>query len=316
MKHIALLGSLCLVSSVLTHAQDDDSFATKGLMARLKSNPTGVIGLQDDLSSTAYSPFAFNFFSLVSLDGQRLQHPGPQVTSYNYVGMNYRVNQDQQFSVRPAFLYNFPGRNSFGDYDQGGLELHDVYVQYAFFNSLTLPGGIGTISQFRWHFPTGKSSRRRKTVGRAEGWFIFNRPFPHSIQVNWHFRPQWYFQSQTASINEFNYSDGTPGANLRGTQRYEINHYLEIGKILNDTWAVTTIIGTSLQDYYGSLNNDVERFRRETLNLGANVRYNFSVKTNFIFSVRNDLPTTRARRPMKVGRHDELNYSILTFHRF
>jgi hypothetical protein len=304
---------LALISPSAFSIEASDPFETAGLKARTNSDSAGIIGLQDDNLSFREGPFAYNFFSLVSTDGATIKQSSPQIFSYNYVGMNYRMNQDEQLSIRPAFLYTTPGRNSFGDYDEGGLELHDTYLQYAHFNALNLPGGFSTVAQLRWYLPTGRGSRERKTFGRAAGWFIFNRTLPNSFQLNYHVRPSYFFQSSRASISKFNYSDGSPGARVRGNQEYEFYHYLELGKILNPKWAIAVQLGHTEEKYYESEANNLEAFTRKTLNTALNFRYNLNPRINFIIAISNNIQRNNDNQPMKFGRDREMNYALLTF---
>ncbi len=317
---LTLLALLCCLTSFSAVAQDagaeaEDPFETAGLVERASGGgtPSGVLSIQDDNNSVRQGPYSFNFFSLISTDGVTHKQEKPQWSSYNYIGVNYRINFDEQISLRPAFNYNTPGRNRFGTYDEGGIIMGDTYFQYANFNALNLPGGISTVAQYRWYFPTGQNSRDRKTFGIAQGWFTFTRSLPHKMQLNYHVRPRYWFQSRTAGINKFNYADGTPGASIRGNPKYEWNHYLQLGKILSTNWAVLLDAGMTNRESYASEVNDIRPQRTEEINLAVGFRYNFNMRTNFILSISDNIRTKYARRPIKLGRDEEMNYALLTF---
>jgi hypothetical protein len=311
---LKLILLLSLFSAMAIYAQED-SFETAGLKNRMNS-ASGVIGLQDDNTTRSYSPWAVTFFSLASMDQTLLKENNPQVFTYNYFGVNYRLNFNEQVSFRPAFLYKSAGTNSFGDHEGGGVEIHDAYFQYANFNLMRLPFNIGSIGQFRWYFPTGEGSKKSKTVGRLGAWLIFQKPLVNGFQINYNFRPDYYFQSTRASLNEFTYSDGSPGANIRGNRRYKIEHYLELGKVFNTTWASTMRLGQTYESFFDSPANDIEGFNREQTNLNLGLRYTHSFHLSFIFTINNDIVTTNAKYPFKIGREEELSYALLTFVRF
>jgi len=317
---LTLLALLCCLTSFSAVAQDagaeaEDPFETAGLVERASGGggPSGVLSIQDDNNSIRQGPYSFNFFSLISTDGVTHKQEDPQWGSYNYIGINYRLNFDEQISLRPAFNYNTPGRNRFGTYDDGGLIMGDTYFQYAHFNALNLPGGISTVAQYRWYFPTGRNSQDRKTFGIAQARWIFTRSFPHKIQLNYHVYPRYWFQSRTAGINKFTYADGTPGASINGNPRFEVEHFLQFGKILTTKWALLLDLGTTIRETYASDANDIDKRRTEEINLGVGFRYNFNSRMDFIMSVGNDIRTKYTRRPIKLGRDEEMNYALLTF---
>ncbi len=278
-------------------------------------NPSApeVIGLQDTPSKhKSYRPrskWRYSFFSFLSAPFELpVKDRTSLLTSYNYLSFNYKIDYDRRISIRPTFNMNSAGYDPIARSDQSAkIELGDLYLQYADYNFMLLPGQIGVLAQFRLFLPTSQSSRDQKTLAKLGGWFIFSHPLGDSWEINFHTKGYYYWQSQKS------YSvDGR----LKQTKKYKWENYFEVGKMFNEKFGFTFNFGLTMEEKNSSEVYEQEARHINTLKTGISLRYNYAWYLNFIFGIDNQIYNVNNQEEHTLLQPEDMQFILLTFVRF
>jgi hypothetical protein len=266
--------------------------------------------------NSSRSPWRFSYFNLASTPIENPAEGRASIFTYNYISADYKLNYSQKYSIRPVFNFETSGYDNFGNYQHASGKLGDLYVQYVNYNLGYYPGDISLGGQFRVHLPTGEDSRNIDQIARFEIVLNFEKLLSNQFKLSYEIRPNYYWQSRRAFLRTWDNDDGTSGARVSATKEYKIEHGLEVQKMFNNTWGAGLAVGMTHQGYHGSEQNEIESRHTDELAVGLAGYLNISHRINFIASVEHESSVHNNRKGYKLGRREEVSYTLLTFFRF
>ncbi len=229
-------------------------------------------------------------FSLTSVEADAAQDGGAQFSAYNYLSINYALENGRHWALRLPFIYNSAGFNNFdGDeFQKQQLDLADVLLDYTISSTL-LPGEIEVFSRYRLELPTSRYSIAQGKIAGLRVDYIASRYINKDFQLEYWPIFTWNIQTQTVYDN--------PDTNkLSHTKRYELNHRLSLWYKLNQRGAFLGFyVGTEDTWYNESESNNTtraqnQRYGEHLLKVGPSVRYRLSRNFDFLFNLQNSVP--------------------------
>lgn len=189
-----------------------------------------------------YSPWSVSYFNWATQSLGETEEGRAQLSSYNYLSFNYRL-QGGMFSIRPTFFLNGAGYDEFeNEVVDGSAEIGDLYFQYSKYNLALLPGGIGLTGAARIYLPQGDYAKRQGKITELRGKFYFSKPWGSNWFTTYMFEPRYAIYSERGYLTEF----GNARANRYGL----IWHYIEHTKFFNQNFGLSAQVGGKHHYYY------------------------------------------------------------------
>lgn len=232
----------------------------------------------------------FSAFSLASVEADAAQDGGSQWSAYNYLSINYAVENGRHWSLRLPFIYESAGYNNFdgNEFQKQQLNLADVLLDYTISSAL-LPGEIEIFSRYRLELPTSRYSNLQGKIAGLRFDMIASRYISRSFQLEYWPIFTWNIHTQTVY-------DNPDTGGLSHTKRYELNQRLSLWYRVNhrNTY-LGFYVGTEDTWYNESENNNTTRarngrFAEHLLKVGPSVRYRLNRNFDFLFNLQNSVP--------------------------
>lgn len=202
---------------------------------------TGVFGDADSRIDHKRGPWSSSLFNLTTSNAKYANQGDGQISTYNFIAVDYRLSYTTKLSLRPEFFWSGGGQSQYGE-KKSEVKPGNIYLAYIDNEFGLIPSPIGDLGvklQFRVYIPFSDYSKQQKTITILEPRFQFYRPLGKGWQFNYRFHPQYYVQSQTAYTMKFD--DG--GTAVGVTPMAELEHYVEIDKALSKRWAISQDLG-------------------------------------------------------------------------
>jgi len=230
-----------------------------------------------------------SFFSLASEESDSVQRGGARTSAYNYVSVNFKVDDNSQFAVRLPFMYQTAGFDDYdGDKIQGqSLSYNDPLIDYTVPSTL-LPGEIEVYSRARFEIPLSKSSIDQKKIGGLKFDFIFSR----------YLAPRWeleYWPTIVYNINSATVYLNEDTGKFSNTKSWELDHRLTAWYRASEKFSLGFFFGGEDTWYNRSKENvttrgTFNRFGEHNLKLGPSIKYTWTDKISFIANVADNVP--------------------------
>lgn len=235
-------------------------FSSFSLSAFAQESEERLVMNSGDSGSRNWTASLFSIASLPNMSFGKKASSDRSIGSYNYVGLNTRIDGDSKFSVRIPFVFNTSGQNEYGDQESSVLDLQDVHVAYSNYNL----GYIGDLEMWgvaKLYLPTSAYSQNSKMVARLRFEFNVEYPLGRFSMIRYVAKPDIFWQRQTAYFDPETpqYSDG--GYKLeprKTTKQYSLDHYLEAILDINKYFSVKPRAGFDEDWYYSSSAEDLE----------------------------------------------------------
>lgn len=264
------------------------------------------------------SPWSSSFFQYARANRELVAEGDARLETYNYIGINYQLNPDQRISLRPAFLYNTGGLNSFGDQFGQEFILSDVHINLSQYNVDNFLG-MKPVINFKMYLPTSSSSKEATLITRLGGHFILEKNIEDSkVKVAYNIKPDYYFvedptYTKTIKTNPV----GRPGRTLkRLTQNKQagIDQYVEVGYTMNRDLAFKGMVGFKDEWLYGDRSKGRAPTRNESFKWGPSVEYRINRDVSIIGGMENSWSVLRPNpnRTQGILRGSETDYFVLT----
>ncbi len=281
--------------------------------------------------NTRYSPWSITAFSLVSREFDQADQGG-LLNSYNFVGPNYRINNNERIALKMAFNANSNGYDRFnGECYQGqDASFADPFLEYAQFNLGLVPELFDIYWSGRVYFPVSKPSRDQQTIGRYRSSAIFTRWVSQRLVFEFRNDLNYFHQSSTTytgthTDDACQTADNTVASN---TKKYNMQNWLSFWYLVH--YRLSVGMSLILEDQEYNLTRGFEtsrqrngRMREITASLGPSLRYNYDYNLSFILSLR-DVVEYSGFRPERQDSFGQLGQfrasntelSLLSFLRF
>lgn len=293
-----LLPVLCLFIAVPTLAQEREEMqaATAG--------------------DTFRKNWGLTLFSIASISNsfQEVQEPRA-VESYNYFGVNYRIDSDTRLSVRIPFLLNTEGYNKYNDKMASMAQIQDIHVAYAKYD-LGYIGDIDISGNIKVYMPTSEWSAKSGLIARLRGEVYFEYALGRFSAISYGIKPDLYWQRNRAfmdySIPRFD--DGNFMREPRGTtKQYSLEHFVEAYIDINKYFTIKPRLGFDEDWYYGSETEALESRHVTRLRsaIGVEVRPFRGWRFTFAMQDQTSLESYRGK-DVAFWEPQNIQYSIMT----
>lgn len=241
------------------------------------------------LGDTSSGKWSTSFFSISSVDNMTFGRTEPKdqrsFGGYNYLSLNYKLDQDRKVSFRLPFTYQTEGVDPYGEYVSARGDLQDVFVAMSFYD-LGYLGPIDLSGAIKVYAPTSQMSKDSGLITRIRGELFVDYNFTRFSSITWVIKPGMFVQQNSAYFNETT-AIGDDGLYVKSpisaTKQFELEHYLELVADINQYFALKPRAGFDETWYYGSVSNDIDssHMTKFVAGLGLEVRpmrgWNFTV---------------------------------------
>lgn len=257
-----------------------------------------------------YSPWSVSYFNWSTQNMEKTREGKGRLTSYNYLGLEYRLSYGSKLSLRPTFFINGAGEDFIDKRRDSEFSMGDIYLQYYRYNLGLLPGNIGVSGALRLYVPVSDMSRDQTLITRIQGKLLFVKPVAYGVQLNYVFEPKYYFYRDRAYLMV----DGDYEA-VRGNKWGSLLHYVELAERIGSNWGLAQSVGFDHDAYYdvpasgirSRFNDRFQTMLSAFIDLGS---------VNFKVGLNNSIDVRRPRQSFRLFREDETEYSLMTYAHF
>lgn len=149
------------------------------------------------------------YFNYATVDTSEVNRGKGQLTTYNYLTLEYRTGRGEKVFFRPAFLLDSAGEDLRGTQSDSRLVWSDVYFGYSSYNIPWLPFNMDYKSEVRLYLPTSETSKNEGMIARLRGDMKAHYPLTNRLTFLLWFKPDYFFQRLTAKTNARGFANGT-----------------------------------------------------------------------------------------------------------
>lgn len=221
----------------------------------------------------------FTFFSIASVTNMRPRKEAKSARSlgsYNYIGINHKLNSDRKVSLRLPFLYQTAGINEHGDQEKQEIQWSDVHVAYSIYD-LGYIGDVDMTGNIKLYLPTSKYSAASNLIAKLRFETYFEYSIGRFSSITYAVKPDIYFQQRTAYFNSEipQFNDGNYVTDPRQTtKQFSLEHYVEVVADLNKYFSLKPKAGFDEDWYHSSAVEELEgrHITKAKFGLGLEVR--------------------------------------------
>ena len=255
------------------------------------------------------SKFASSFFQLGSFQMDSMHRGEAGYSTYNYIGLSYRLEKGQAIAFKPVFYMDTTGKNYRGDFVKSNVQLGDAYFEWTKSHLALLPGDIGVWLAVRGFLPTSQRSKDNENLGSVMTYFIFSRPITSRFQFDYYFKPQAYFQKKTGTYIE--------GPDLVfGNQMAALDHYLEASYRVAPGWKLTQNVGSEQDWYFPVESEQIRGFRRQSWKYQTGVGCDVTSDFYLLVALQHKRDLDNPKGGFSLFKDDESSYVLLSSLRF
>lgn len=201
-----------------------------------------------------FTKFRYSYFSIGGMTAKQLDEGGGSFSNYNYVGVNYKWDDDRKLALRLPFYFNTAGFDKYGNNVPQKVDMADVVLAATFYD-LGYIGPVDLSGTVKLGLPTSKYSQMNKMIAFLSMDLFADYTLARFTTLTYLAKPRYYFQSQKAFFDSTTRTrdDGSYVTDPRRTNKIaDFEHTLQVTRDLNRSWAVKARVGTDETWYYGS----------------------------------------------------------------
>lgn len=268
-------------------------------------------------NNSVVSNLGLSYWSLTSVGKPALIEGGASAFMYQYLSLNYRINQNERFTLRPTYIVNTAGHNKYGDSVPLTVTPHDFHMTYSNFKMAELPHDMDLSGTFYLYLPTSEAAQERRWAFGLRSWLRLEKRLDHRWSVTYNMKPKFWALTQNAYRSSFErtrpngdtYMDTRANAN----QVAEYEHYLEFARYYNKYLTPKFEVGMVHEWYansdYASRRSSVD----ESLRFSFGSWINVNRQLRFIASVQNTVNIRDRYKPFGFFRSDDTEFVLMTF---
>jgi hypothetical protein len=229
--------------------------------------------------------------------------------------VNYKLNGNEKVSMRLPFNFNTAGQNQYGDTVTSDFAMSDLHFVYSNYD-LGYVGDVDLSGNVKLYLPTSKYAQNSGMITkvRAEGYAEYQ--ITRGWSVAYVAKPDIYWQSKTASLNEEipQFDDGSWVTDPRQTNKqFGLENYLQFQWEINQMFSVSTKTGLNESWYHTSHVEDLEGDHTTALRLGINLWIRPVRGFSFSLGMSNDTMLNSYRgEDIKFWQPFNTQYSLMT----
>jgi hypothetical protein len=273
------------------------------LALQAQEGTAGVSLIEDASDATgAFAKWNPSFFSIGGLTQQQVEKGGGSFSSYNYVGLNYKIDHARRFSIRPVFFYNTAGFNKYNEYDTQATQMGDLHIVYSDYEILKFEE-VDVSTSFKLYLPTSDYSQQTHMILKFRPETYITKKVGMYNAITYVLKPDLYIQSQTVAV------DATTPRNSDGGYRFDprktteiagLEHYLEFDASLSKSFSIKPSLGF-IEDWYNSS-------AAENLPSGHTTSAKIGLSFDFRVAKRVTLTLGLENKPKITNRKDDLAF--------
>lgn len=280
------------------------------------------MSVQESDSSNRFSLLGrnvnFNFFSLATMETDKIREEGGRLSTYNFLTASTYVDMDYRLSLRLPFQYNTAGTDRFNGarVNKDEMFLQDVILSLQNYNLAYMPYDFEIYWEGRLYLPTSENSDRMGLIARVRNNFILSRYLNHFLAFEYDQKFNYYFQSRSAYSNSFQDEDGFDVTVTSLTKRTLFENGIRLWARLAPEVGAGWSIGTQDTSYNRSAALNKSKPDERMMRTGPQFRFPITTRANFILSYEDVV--NRDLNPRELGRFLAKNtqLSLFSFFRF
>lgn len=288
----------CIASTTFAQEREESLVMSAGDSLRRKWNATLF-------SIASYSNMSFG----------KKETSARSLDSYNYIGLNYKIDADTKFSVRIPFVYNTAGQNEYGDQVSSVMDLQDVHFAYSKYD-LGYIGDVDISGNVKVYLPTSEYAQNSKMIAKVRMEAYFEYSIGRFSSITYAMKPDIFWQRQTAYFNPDTpqWDDGSFKKDPRATtKQYSFEHYVEAVLDINRYFSVKPKAGFDEDWYYSSDVEQMEGSHVTKLKVGLGLEMRPVRGLTFTLGAQNQTTLGSYRgKDVAYGQPENTEYSLMT----
>lgn len=315
---IVIIASLLILlfSFSNAHAQSSVQSSSVPMGAPTSSVPSSTTTLAP-APGAGTSPWGFSYYNLGTSTSDLVNYGGASWNVYQYFQLIYKMNSTEKFTFRTPFSTTTAGYGPGGQTQAMATASSDIAGTYAnsSFTKLNDWNLSGTLYAY---LPTSSSSLEKRWITRFSSWMILDRPVGTTQKIAYHFKPDYYVQTQKAYRTE----TARPGpdgslstsAVAQNNSIGKVDHYFEYTYFLNDTINPFVDVGVIHEWFYPSDQAASSPSLVENFKFAPGTFVNVNPQLRFLFSAENRVNLQdRKSGDAQLFREKETVYTFMTF---
>ncbi|MNJ94704.1 hypothetical protein D3C87_124060 [compost metagenome] len=267
------------------------------------------------MSAGASSLHKYNvtLFSIASMNSYQFENSNPAGSSYNYFGINYKIDGDSKVALRLPFYFNNTGTDRYNKAVTTDARLADIHVAYVMYD-LGYIGDIDLSGNVKYYLPTSERGQDSKSLGGlrfelyAEYYFTRFSSITYGIKPQINFHTQKAFQDKSVPEEEWGFRDPRKTNKIAAFE-----HFIEVVADVNRIFSLKPRVAVKDDWYYASAEEELEgsQVTKIQLQLGLEIRAKRGL--NFTVGIANEsnLGTYKGKE-VAFFRPENVSYSLMT----
>ncbi len=261
------------------------------------------------------------FFSIASSSNMRTSKKAKEsgvenaaLTSYNYFGVNYKIDSDRKVSVRLPFFFEATGIDKYGDQQKQDMSLSDIHIAYSMYD-LGYIGPVDISGNVKVYLPTSKFTSSTGNVARFRGEVYFEYALGRFSSIQYGIKPDIYWQSRTANYNTDMPIgwDGNFVSDPRSTNKqYSLEHFVELVADVNKYFALKPRLGFDEDWYYSSTAEELEGSHVTKFRAGFGLEIRPMRGITFTLGIQNETSLNPYNGDIAFFMPENTQYSVMT----
>lgn len=256
----------------------------------------------------------FSIASIRNMNNRKADGPRA-VESYNYFGLNYRIDSDTRLSVRIPFLFNTEGYNRFNDKLTSKAEIQDVHVAFSKYD-LGYIGDIDLSGNVKVYMPTSEWSAKSGQIARFRAELYMEYAIGRFSSISYGIKPDLFWQRNRTYVDYSTprFNDGNFRWDPRGTtKQYSLEHFLEGYIDINQYFTIKPRVGFDEDWYYSSETENLEGNHVTRLRSGIGLEVRPFRGWRFTFGIQDETRLAGNRgKDVAFWEPQNIQYSIMT----
>lgn len=256
-----------------------------------------------------------SFFSLASVEPDKVDAGGNRISTYNYFTASTFVGDNLRFKVRLPFTYGTAGQDRFNGNKQNRqeFELQDLILSWQSSDFWILPSDIGTYWEGRIYLPTSAQSWDTGKIASFRNEIIFTKMFTRHFGLEYDQKLTYHWQSRTAYANTRENENGFTSTSASLNKKFETDHWINAWYKVTPAVSVGWRFGGEDTWWHKSEANGKAKPGEHLVKTGPSIRFPITKKANFLLGLDDKVNWSKNRSELGRFMAKNTQVTLLSF---
>lgn len=284
-----------------------------GFMGSLASAQEREESMVMSAGSSSLHKYSVTFFSIASMASYQFDKSDPAWSSYNYFGVNYKIDGSTKLAVRMPFYFNPEGTDKYNEQVGMDARLGDIHVAYVMYD-LGYIGDVDLSGNVKYYLPTSENAQNTKSFGKIRFELYADYYFTRFSSITYGFKPEIYLQTQRAYYDQSVPVEDWGFRDPRKTNRIAaFEHFIEVVGDVNKMFSVKPRVAVKEAWYYDSAVEELEGGHTTQMQLQLGLEIRALRRMTFTVAMANEFYLeSRKGKDVAFFRPENVVYSLMT----